>query len=109
MTGSAVFGGSEVSKWRRCCSLSGLPFDCSRSSDTVIDVWLVSFFFGEVADDEIKLVEVVAAEGFVAVAGDHGLAAQAAKRVFEYGTQLIVVVDDENPTFLHPTPICRDS
>ena len=63
--------------------------------------------FGEIADDEIKLVEVVAAEGLIAIAGDDSLVAQAAKRVFEYGTQLIVIVDDENPTFLHPTPICR--
>ncbi|MCM3872789.1 MAG: hypothetical protein ND895_19080, partial [Pyrinomonadaceae bacterium] len=26
----------------------------------------------------------------------------------EYGAQLIVIIDDENPTFLHPAPICRN-
>ena len=37
----------------------------------------------------------------------HGVA-QAAQNLFEYGTQLIVIIDDENPTFLHPAPICRN-
>jgi hypothetical protein len=61
----------------------------------------------QVTDDEIKLVEVVTAQGFLSIAGHDSLVAQAAERVFEYGTQLIVIVDDENPTFLHPTPIFR--
>ena len=41
------------------------------------------FIFGQIADDEIKLVEIVTAEGFFAVTSDHRLAAKAAKRVFE--------------------------
>ena len=60
---------------------------------------------GKVADDEIKLVQVATAQGLLAVTRHDSLVAQAAEGAFEYGTQLIVIVDDENSTFLHPAPI----
>jgi hypothetical protein len=53
------------------------------------------------------LIEVVAAEGLVAITRHDSLMAEAAERVFEYRTQLIVIVYDENPTFLHSAPIRR--
>src|SRR6266446_6447460 len=67
----------------------------------------VGIFFRQVTNDDIELVEVVTVEGFLSIAGDHSLTAKVAKHILEYGTQIIVVIDDENPTFLHPTPICQ--
>jgi hypothetical protein len=62
---------------------------------------------GQIAYDQIKLIKIVSPQRFIAVTGGDSLMAQTAKHSFQYGTQFIVVVDDENPTFLHPTPICR--
>jgi hypothetical protein len=69
--------------------------------------WFIAWrgILGKVADDEIKLVQVATAQGLITVTGDDSLVAQTAEGVFEYCTQLIVIIDDENSTFLHPAPI----
>jgi hypothetical protein len=41
--------------------------------------WLIAGgFFGEIADDDVKLVKIVTAEGLVAVTSDYSLMAKAA-------------------------------
>ena len=61
--------------------------------------------FGEVADNQIKLFQVISGKRLMPIADYHHLVAQATQNLFEYGTQFIVIIDDENPTFGHPTPI----
>jgi len=51
---------------------------------------LLGVLLCQVADYDVKLIEVVAARASCRIAGDHGLTAKATKRVLEYGTQLIV-------------------
>jgi hypothetical protein len=60
--------------------------------------------FGEVTDDQVKAVEIVSSESLIALTGYDHIVTKAAEYSFQTGTQFIVVVDDENPTF-HQAPI----
>src|SRR6185369_6268898 len=61
---------------------------------------------GKLADDQIETVEVGSTECFRALGGHHDLVTEASERFFE-NTQLIVIIDDENPPFIHTLQSCQ--
>ena len=66
------------------------------------------FVFGEVADNQIEAVEVVAADCPRAFTGHDHFMTETPQRLFE-NTQLIAIIYDENPAFIHQAPILSSS
>jgi hypothetical protein len=69
------------------------------------DGFSVNFGFGEVADDEIEAIEVVSTKRLSSFARHDHVVTEFAECLFEQNTQLIVVINNENPAFFHQAPI----
>ena len=52
-----------------------------------------------------KIVLSVLALGLIATAGSHHFVAQPGKGPFEHDTHAVVVIDNEDATFVHQAPI----
>src|SRR6185369_14374657 len=59
---------------------------------------------GKVADYQIETVEIVAPQRRLALPGNHDFMPEAFESLFK-NTQLIVIIDDEDPAFFHQAPI----
>src|SRR6476619_7502736 len=71
----------------------------------VADRATVDFGFNEVADYQIETVQVVSFKRSFAFRRHHDLVAEFAQSLFEQITQLIAIINDEDPAFFHQTPI----
>src|SRR4029453_9142219 len=71
----------------------------------VADRMAVDFSFGEVADYQIKTIEVVAFQCLLTFTRHDDLVTELSQNLFKQIPQLIAVIDDENSALFHPTPI----
>ena len=61
-------------------------------------------FFSEVADDHVEPIKILASQSFVPIAGSYHIVAESAQHVSQRGPQPFVIVDNEDPEFLHQSP-----